>query len=123
VMFSIYIPVFLREPLRWTSSTVVDLLLPFQLLRLKQVMYLLIFQQTLFLLQMVKSSWKLNSSIKVLDQPSMSVFPSVESDLLPRLRLWNKLLVQWSSILPNTEKSPLSLNSVPILMLLPNSFY
>jgi hypothetical protein len=58
----------------------------FQLLKLKPVMYQLISQQTLSQLLMDKSSWKLNSSTRVLDQPSMSVFPYQESDLLPKLK-------------------------------------
>ena len=111
VMCFIYIPDFSKERPRWTRTMVLDHSLLYQSLKLKQVMSQLIFQLTSFLLLMVRFSWKLNCSTRVSDQPSMSVFPSQESDLLLRSRLLNKLPVDLSWNSPNTEKSLPSLNS------------
>ena len=90
VMCFISILDFWKEQPRWTKSTVVVPLLPSPSLKLKLVMCLLIFQLMSSQLLMDKSFWKLNSSIKVLDQQLMSVFLSPESDLPLKLRPWSK---------------------------------
>lgn len=121
VMSSIFTHVFLKEQLKWTNITVVDLWLHFQSLRHRQVIFLLISQQTLFPLLMDRFSWRLSFSIRVLDQQLMSVFPYQESVLQLKSKQWNKSLWQWNLISPSTERSQLSLSSVQILMLLHNN--
>lgn len=122
VMSFISTLVFSKEQLKWTWNTVVDPLLPSQLLKPKLVMSQPISQQTLSQLLMDKSSWKLNFSIRVSDQPLTSVFLCPESDQLPKSRPWNKSPVLWNLNWPNTEKSLPSPNSVQISMLLLNIF-
>lgn len=117
VMCSIYIHVFWKEQLRWTWSMEVDLWQLSPLLKPKLVMCLLIFQPMSSQSLMDRSSWKLNSSIKVSDQPSTSVSLCPESDQLPKSKPWNKLPVLLNSSWPNTEKSLPSPNSDQILML------
>lgn len=117
VMCSICIHVSWKEQLRWTWNMEVDLWQLFPLLKPKLVMCPLIFQPMSSQSLMDRSSWKLNSSIKVSDQPSMWVSLCPESDQPLKSKLWNKLPVPLNLSWLNTEKSLPSPNSDQILML------
>lgn len=82
-----------KELLKWIRSTEVAHSLPSQSLKPRLVMCLPISQQMSSQLLMDRFSWKLSFSIKVSDLPLTLVSLCPESDLLLRLRPWNRLLV------------------------------
>ena len=103
VMYSIFTQDFLRELQECQMNTAEDHLQPFQLLKHRPVMYLHIFQLTLYLSQMDRYILRQRCSTLVSDQLLMPVFQYHELVVLLRLRLLRRLQHLSVQSLPSTE--------------------